>query len=124
MAEIYRLSCSHCKEFFEVQYGGDLKKEVFEIFSCPHCKNLFSISSNNKTRKCPSCGASNLTPYHMNKGKNISYYKKMLSQGLLSPSKYNELTSYWKNFENKKCPKCGHDTLIWNKYKTVQNPIY
>jgi len=123
MADVYRLSCSHCKEFFEVNYGGDLKKEVYEIFSCSDCKNLFSILSNDKNRKCPSCGNTDLISYHMNKGKNISYYKKMLNQGLLSQAKYNQLAEYWKNIESKKCPKCGFDTLTWNKFKTIQNPI-
>ena len=119
MIAVYRTSCSNCHAFYEVKYGRGSKNEIFEIFSCPHCKNLFSTSNMNKDATCPECGNKNLVPYNMNKSKNISYYKKMLREGLLTPKKYNTLVEYWQNMKSITCPQCGKDTLNWHIYSKL-----
>ena len=117
MVEVYRTSCNHCKSFFELKYGRKNKDEVYEIFCCPKCKDLFSLSNMQKNKQCPNCGNDQLKSYNMNKEKNIRYYKKMMSEHLLSPKEYNRLVSYWKNVESTHCPKCDHDGLTWRLYE-------
>jgi predicted RNA-binding Zn-ribbon protein involved in translation (DUF1610 family) len=72
-----------------------------------------------KDATCPQCGNKNLILYNMNKSKNISYYKKMLREGLLTTQKYNTLVEYWQNMKSITCPKCGKDTLNWQIYNKL-----
>lgn len=119
MVNKYRVSCSSCKAFFEVEYGSKNKKIVYEIYSCRQCKNLFSVPNIGEELLCPQCGNKNLIKYNMNKSKNIDYYKKMMREGHLTQGKYNSLVDYWKNIESTKCPNCGKDALIWRLYEKV-----
>ena len=49
----------------------------------------------------------------MHKEENITYYKKMLNQRLLTKDKYEPLVGYWEKMKCCECPVCGKDTLEW-----------
>lgn len=113
MVETYKAKCRACDVEYFLKYGSKNEQIIYETFSCQNCNNLFSLSNNKEKFSCPSCGNEKLIRYNMNKMENMSYYRKMYEEKLLSIEKYEETISFWKTIRSDECPNCGKHELEW-----------
>jgi hypothetical protein len=110
MIKNYTVSCK-CGFTSDVSYGRENKDNIFEVFSCNICKNLFSLKID-KDRKCV-CGNDKLKLYVPDKKENLSFYRKMAELGKIDEEKLKQLTDFWSTIDDKKCPICENEYLIW-----------